>query len=234
MKQKPASIWFKDEKTTRKLIPTSELGILTGRQWFDFDYSFIKPTDMDEYLRLFLHDPLKITSSLEIRFMNKSVGYGLFAVKKISKNTIVGFVSGEQRKMKVSNTFFKSLKPTDLIQSGTLLYNDDNDVYIIDSSKKSNHTHYIQHLPSSEELTELDFDHDSIATSNLEQQSLFYDGYDFTYFITCRDIQPGEIIGCPYLENNNERKMQDYRYFTVKGDVIKSLTHNHKTTNGMK
>jgi len=216
------------------IIPVSRIHKLTGRKWFDFDYSkFDPPKPSDHPLLIsYFADPSSILEKLEIRYMNDQVGHGLYATKEIPKDTVIGFVSGKLTKLSATEVDFDPKNPTTLIQSGTVSYDDFGNIYIVDSSKKSNHTHYIQHLPSDKMLLELDITEENremISTGNLSEHTLNHKGFDLTYFCTDRDIKEGELIGCPYQVNTNEIKMHehDYCFFTKDGKII---TYNDLTT----
>lgn len=223
MKLRP-KIRFLDRNKNRFTVPVHQLKRLTGRDWFDLDYSFISQEKSDPFLRKFLIDPLAITKSLEIRYMNDVVGYGLFAAENITKDTIIGFISGELKKIHSSEVNFDIKNPTALIESGQVSYDDDGNIYIIDSSKKSNHTHYIQHLPSTNYLVALGIKSSIIATNNLSEYTLQYEGFDLTFFRANRDIEIGEIIGCPYQNNSDEMDMNRYSFFSKKGKMLNNKT----------
>jgi hypothetical protein len=219
MKTRP-KIRFMDQSGNLFTVPIYQLKHLTGREWLDLDYSFIDPKECDPFLFSFLKNPLAITRSLEIRYMGDKVGYGLFAAANIPKNTVIGFVSGEFKKWHSNEVVFDPKNPTTLIESGQVSYDDYGNIYIIDSSRKSNHTHYVQHLPSKEMLSELNIINSNIATSNLSEQLFPHDGFEYTYFCANRDIKHGEMIGCSYQINTEERDMDTYRFFSKKGKVI--------------
>ena len=222
MKLRP-KIRFFDQNKNRYTIPVSQIDRLTGRKWFDFDYSLFNEELTDNLLLIsYFEDPLSVLKKLEIRFMSDKVGYGLYAAEDISENTIIGFVSGELKKLKTTEVEFDSKNPTSLIESGTVSYDDYGNIYIIDSSKKSNHTHYVQHLPSYEMLLTLVSQEQTqmICTANLSEHSLKYGEFDLTYFCTTRNIKKGEIIGCPYQVNEDEIKMNQYCFFTRKGEIV--------------
>ncbi len=226
-------IRFFDENKSHYMIPVSQLKSLTGRAWFDFDYSQIAVEGGNKFLQSFLKDPYSITSSLEIRYMDYKSGYGLYAVNRIQKNTVIGFISGELKKLKSEDIDFDRENPTDSIKSGSISYDDHGNIFIIDSSRKSNHTHYIQHLPTKKKLAELGIPskkRKEIADSNLSEKTIQHDGFDFTYFYANREIFPGEIIGCSYQVNEHEISMNTYSFFSKKGkfmDVEKLIHPDH-------
>lgn len=215
------NIGFVDSTRNSHIIPLNELHKLTGREWFDFDYSFINLDKCEPNLKEFLKDPLEILKKVEIKYMNKDVGCGLFATADIPEGTVIGFITGEQKKLQSSSVDFDPQNPTALIQSGQISYDDDGNIYIIDSSKKSNHTHYIQHLPSIKALQDLNINNiDDIAICNLSEHTLQHNGFELTYFCTTRKILQNEIIGCPYQTNEKERALSEYSLFRRTGELI--------------
>ena len=222
MKLRP-KIGFFDKCKNRFTIPVSQLKSLTGKEWFDLNYSLIGENVTNQFLISFFKDPLAIIRKLEIRYMDSKVGYGLYATEDIPKDTVIGFISGELKKFSAADVNFDPNIPGALIGSGSLSYDECGNINIIDSSKKSNHIHYVQHLPSEKMLTDLSIHFNkrkTIATSNLSEHMLTFDGYDFTYFCASREIKKDEIIGCPYQTNSQENDMRKYYFFNHRGKII--------------
>ncbi len=216
-------IRFFDINKNRYSTPVSQLKRLTGREWCDFDYSMFTRDATNPYLISFLNNPLAILKKLEIRYMNATVGFGLYASENIPKDTVIGFISGELKKLKAADINFDVNNPTPLIKSGSVSYDDAGNINIIDSSFKSNHIHYVQHLPSEKMLSELNIPpekKEDISVSNLSEYMFTSDGYDFTYFYATRDIKKGEIIGCAYQDANKEKSMNNLCFFSKKGKII--------------
>jgi hypothetical protein len=221
-------IRFYDKFKVRRTVLLSQLGVFTGRRWLDLDYLSINESiTADSHLQEYLTNPFKILKSLEIRYMNDQVGYGLYASEDIPRNTIIGFVTGEIKKFKAEDIGFDSNDPTAHIKSGSVTYDSYGNVYIIDSSKQSNHTHYIQHLPSSETVKRLPIDKNEkimLCTSNLSEHELKYNELDLTYFKTNRIIRANELIGCSYRTNGNEAGMKSYCFFKKNGEIVDQST----------
>jgi hypothetical protein len=222
MKLRP-KIRFFDSNKNRSTIPISQLKRLTGREWCDLDYSWFMGIARNPAVISFLNDPLAILKKLEIRYMNAKVGYGLYASEDIPKDTVIGFISGELKKFKAAEINFDINNPRPLIKSGSVSYDNDGNIKIIDSSIKSNHIHYVQHLPSEKMLSELKIPpekREAIYVSNLTEYMFTYDGYNFTYFYASRYIKKGEIIGCAYQNVDQEKPMTNFCFFGKRGEII--------------
>ncbi len=131
--------------------------------------------------------------------------------------------TGEIKKFKAAEINFDINTPRPLIKSGSVSYDNEGNIKIIDSSIKSNHVHYVQHLPSEKMLSELNIPPEKrevISVSNLTEYIFTYDGYDFTYFYANSDIKKREIIGCAYQNADQEKPMTNFCLFDKQGKII--------------
>lgn len=150
--------------------------------------------------------------------IHPEVGKGVFLAidaKTIAKNTIIGIYSGEYLVKKpnhlIDNTYMMSL-------SGIAKKMSFKNAPGINAKEYGNITRFFQDLPAEEELTSIPAKFlPAIATENLNALGAIYRGVPLLYFVTTRDIEPGEQIGFSYRGN-----------YWIKGRVGKRKIFNKK------
>jgi hypothetical protein len=166
-----------DEYMVRKKISLNDAEKLFGINWIELD-----------------EKNLGILEFVEIHYMGKTLGWGLFSKKQIPANTILGIFSGEIRyqsrtaPIASEHVFLKDYK--------------NNQFQVVDASRSGNITRFLQHLPSKNIIMNLKVEDAikmQIAAENVKKElhEITSDIYTERY-ITTEVIEAGTIIGCCY------------------------------------
>lgn len=157
-----------------------------------------------------------ITDRLEIRFINDTVGHGVFARENIQAGTIIGIYAGD--------TWPRSCKKYEVIYDGVKHYCrlmwrggrdndreysygnisavDDNKVptelRIVNARYFGNITRFLQHFPTIDEVPNALRGDSDLATANVEFGATLFHGFRLYYLKTKRDINKGEPLGISY------------------------------------
>lgn len=164
-------------------------------------------------LELIIDYPEKNRPALLIKFMNKAVGYGLFAGADINEGTFVCEYSGEkskniENKESLYNCLFKSIDSS----------------FFIDAEKKGGVGRFIQHAPASlEDYIFVDeSDEKKLATANVAYS--YNTSSSYPEFYAIKNIRKGELIalnyGDEYWYNFVDKNGFAFELFNKSGEII--------------
>ena len=217
----PQWIYIVDEFSIQRKISILEAEGLFNIKWLEWDRKDINPIEKSfpsHVTPKLLNNSNEVLNDLEIRFMNKQYGWGLFARGYIEKGSIIGVFTG-----------IVSLqdRQVPIVAEHIFLYDAPNNNFgIVDGTRQGNITRFLQHLPREENIKEYNFDpaidKANVAVENVEAivVSLALGSIKTNLFITSRDIYANEIIGCSYDPAFWEGKTPTF--FRKDGSVIAS------------
>lgn len=194
----PKYLHVVDQNTQSKKLLLDEVEKLFDIKWLEWDISdmqLIKSSTPFSDMS-FSNDLNKLLNKLEVRYMGKKHGWGLFARGYITKGSVIGVFTGtvalqERNKQITAEHVFISDTP-------------DGKFLIIDGSTCGNVTRFLQHLPSIDNIKDYWFadgvDKSNVAVENVEVIviELFGASVQTNLFVASRSINRNEIIGCAY------------------------------------
>jgi hypothetical protein len=121
------------------------------------------------------------TDKYEVKKIDDTMGYGLFAKKTYAKDEIVGFYTGTIRSTKFNSDISYAFSLSDLYEG-----------FHIDASKKGNATRYINHT--------------SKKFSNIHASAAYLRGVPYIFFIGKRKISKGEELMYDYGDDYWKKK----------------------------
>jgi len=193
----PEFLYVVDQNGQSKKLSLNEIEKLFGIKWLEWDISDIKFIKcLTPFWDISFLDVNEFLNKLEVRYMGKQYGWGLFSRDYIKKGSVIGVFTGvisfqERNKQITSEHVFISDAP-------------DNKFLIIDGTTCGNITRFLQHLPNIDSIENYCFDNTvdktNIALENVEIAvvELFGASVQTNLFIASRSINPNEIIGCAY------------------------------------
>jgi hypothetical protein len=226
----PEFLYVVDKNGQSKKLSLNKIEKLFGIKWLEWDTSDIKfikcSTQFDD---ISFPDVNEFLNKLEVRYMGKQYGWGLFSRDYIKKGSVIGVFTGvisfqERNKYITSEHVFISDAP-------------DNKFLIIDGTTCGNITRFLQHLPNMDSIENYWFDNvvdkTNIAVENVEVAivELFGESVQTNLFIASRSINPNEIIGCAYDPASWESSLPaifnkngtviDQKFYQVLGEQFK-------------
>lgn len=134
-----------------------------------------------------------VNKNFKICFMGNKLGWGLFARKKIKKDTVIGLFTGKVR--------FQNRDVA--IESEHVFLNDakNNQFQIVDASEAGNITRFIQHLPTLETIKKIKFKElvkSDLAIANVRKRVLNVNNIFTEEYYTDTSIDANSILGCEY------------------------------------
>ncbi len=180
----------------------------------------------NEQLEAFFKNP-DISDAFVLCFINEKVGFGLFALQDIPKNTLIGTYTGtlqqdylssdhtDYYRLQLSNRF-NCFFPTDKNKN---LKN--HQIPHVSAKLKGNLMRFMQCLPNKKDV-EQDFMEEAaqrIATANVKEKNMTHLGMPHIGIITTEDIKKGQQVGFDYGPGyfNDRNRME---YFEHSGAVF--------------
>lgn len=193
----PEYLYVVDQNGQSKKLSLNEIEKLFGIKWLEWDVSDIKLIKCTtQFYDISFPDVNEFLNKLEVRYMGKQYGWGLFSRDYIKKGSVIGVFTGVisfqgKNKQITAEHVFISDAPDDKF-------------LIIDGTTCGNITRFLQHLPNANSIENYWFDDvvdkTNIAIENVEIAvvELFGASIQTNLFIASRSINPNQIIGCAY------------------------------------